>query len=116
MDYPLKPGEQGAGLTPLRGLLASLAVCSGSSVSFLLRKMNQPIQGLEIQARGKRRTEHPTVLTEIALEFTVRGSDIKAEVVQKALDESESRFCPVWAMLKPGTSIRASFRIVPGGE
>ena len=112
VDYPLRADETVAGATPLQLLLASLAACSGSTLALVLRRMQQPVEGLEVQARGLRRDEHPTVLTEIALEFEVRGAGVDAEAVQRALTVAENQLCPVWAMLKAGTPITASFRVV----
>lgn len=111
LDYPLDPGEPTAGATPLQTLLGCLAVCSGSTLGLVLRRMQQPVEGLEVRARGQRRDEHPTVLTEIALEFEVRGAGVAAEAVERALKIAEDQLCPVWAMLKPGTPITASFVI-----
>src|ERR1039457_3924519 len=112
MDYPLQPGDAGEGLTPLQMLLASLAACSANSVMVLLKKMNQPIAGLEVEARGLRQQEHPTLLTEISLEFLVKGSSVAPEAVAPALKLSEEKICPVWNMLKGGTRITATFRVV----
>ena len=110
MDYPLKPGEAGAGPRPLEMLLASLASCAGGTVVALLRRAGQPVDGLTVSARGVRRSEHPTVFTEITLEFVVAGN-VQPATVARVLEEAETRVCPVWAMLKPTTLIRSSFRI-----
>jgi putative redox protein len=114
MDYPLPGAESDelAGLTPLRMLLASLAACSGNALAVLLRKMRQPVGEVEIDARGLRRDEHPTVITEIALVFTVHGAGVEPAAVEKALTISEEQVCPVWAMLKGGTRISSSYSIV----
>jgi len=114
MDYPM-PGaesEELAGLTPLRMLLASLAACSGNSLAVLLRKMRQPVGEVEVDARGLRRDVHPSVITEIALEFTVHGAGVESAAVEKALAISEEQMCPVWAMLKDGTPIIATYCVV----
>ena len=111
-DYPLKAGNAAEGMTSLELLLASLATCSANSVLALLKRANdQHVTGLEVHARGLRRSEHPTVLTEISLEVTVKG-DVDPEAVAKSIAASEERLCPVWNMLKGGTPITASFRIV----
>ena len=114
MDYPMPgaSGEELAGLTPLRMLLASLAACSGNSVAALLRKMRQPVGEVEVDARGLRREEHPTVITDIALEFTVHGAGVEPAAVEKALAISEEQVCPVWAMLKGTTPITATYCVV----
>lgn len=121
VDYPLpgsaaaaEPGADGLkGMTPLRLLLASLAGCSGSSVAALLRRDGQPVERVEVQARGRRRDEHPTVITDIDLAFTVYG-DVDPARVEHALRLSEGQICPVWAMLKAGTPISSTFTVAPG--
>ena len=111
LDYPLEPGEATAGPTPLQMLLTSLAVCSGSTVALVLKGMKQPFAGLEVDARAERSDQHPTVLTHIALVFTVRGPEVEPEAVQRAITVAETQLCPVWAMLKPCTPIKASYRL-----
>ena len=111
MDYPLQPGEKGAGMTPLRMLLSSLAVCGGSALGLLLQRMRQPLEGLTVNARGLRRDEHPTVITEISLEFVLKGA-VDPAVAAKVLNQCEQQLCPVWHMLQAGTPITYSYRIV----
>jgi len=111
-DYPLQPEDQGAGMRSLELLLASLASCAGGSLVVLLRKLQQPAQGVEVNARAVRRDQHPTVLTGIAMEFVVRGAGLDRDVVSQALARAEEQLCPVWAMLKGGTPITYTLRIV----
>jgi len=110
MDYPLAPGEVGDGPKPMEMLLASLAACAGGSVVALLRRGGHAFEGLTVTARGRRRSEHPTVFTEIALEFAIRGS-LDSAAVERAISHAEARVCPVWAMLKSSTPIRTSVSI-----
>jgi len=110
-DYPLRPEDPGAGQRPLEMLLTSLASCAGGALVVLLRRGGHAVDGLTVRARGQRRSEHPTVFTESALEFVVCGS-LDGSVVADALAQSEARICPVWAMLKPATPITFSFRVV----
>jgi len=112
VDYPLEAGDAGAGLRSLELLLASLATCGGNTLALLLRRMEQPFTGLEVDARARRREEHPTVLTEIALEFTVHGPGVDRATVEKALAVAETQLAPVWIMLKAGTPITTSVRLV----
>jgi putative redox protein len=113
MDYPLQADEKCAGLTPLQMLLASLAACSVNSLMVVLkRRMNQPVTGIEVDVRASRAEQHPTVLTEIALDFAVKGTGVTADAVAAALKISEDQLCPVWNMLKGSTPITATFQIV----
>ena len=111
MDYPLK-NEGGEGMTPLEALLASLAGCSGNTLALLLKKASQPVEGIEVFVHASRRDEHPTVLTDIALEFVVTGAGVQRSAIESALARAEETVCPVWAMLKPSTRITSSYRIV----
>jgi putative redox protein len=110
LDYPLRPGDAGAGPRPLAMLLASLASCAGGGVVALLRRAGQSLEGLTVTARGVRRAEHPTVFTEIGLDFLVEG-DVSGEAFARVLEQAESHICPVWIMLKASTPITVSYRI-----
>jgi putative redox protein len=104
--------EQATGLTPLEVLLSSLAVCLGGSMVGLLSRTQQPVTRIEASASGERRDEHPTCCSRIHLEVLVRRAGVDPAAVDHALQLSEKAICPVWAMLKDGTQISASFRIV----
>ena len=112
VDYPLEPGQQVAGLTPLKLLLAAVAGCAGNTVAMLLKKREQPLDALELTVHGPRRTEHPTVITKIDVDFVLRGEGLDPEVVRHCITLADEKLCPVWAMIRPGTPISSSFRIV----
>ena len=117
MDYPLDPGAAGDGPKPMEMLLASLASCAGGSVVALLRRGGHQFEALTVTARGQRRSEHPTIFTEIALEFAFRGTLDRA-IVDRVISQAETRVCPVWTMLKSSTPIRTSVQIgadIPAG-
>jgi putative redox protein len=114
MDYPAGPTQ--TGLTPLEVLLVSLAGCSANTVAMLLQKMSQTVLRLEVNVSGVRRDKHPTVFEKISLEFVVSGRGIQTAAVQRAIQQSEQHLCPVWAMLKGGTAISSSFRILETSE
>jgi len=102
------------GFLPLELLLTSLAGCSGQVVVGLLKRMGQEVGDLTVRARGAKKEIHPKVLVSIELEFEFRGGRLDGASVEKALALSEERFCPVWAMLKGGTPIKATYRLVAG--
>ncbi len=51
-------------------------------------------------------------LTAIHLHFTMGGPALEASVVAKAISLAEEEYCPVWAMIKPGTEIHSAFELV----
>ena len=112
-DYHPPVGDD-AGYTGLEGLLMSLAACSATSVVSLLRRMHKTVSGFRVEARGDRRDEHPTVLTRIELAFLVDSPDATDVEVERAIQLSEEKFCPVWAMLRGNVVVVATHRITGG--
>ncbi len=82
----------------------------------VLRRMHQSIEGCVVEARGQRRDEHPTSLTDIHLAFTFCGPALEAAAVERAIGLAETQFCPVWAMLERSTRITSSFEIAASRE
>lgn len=114
-DYGPPLGD-GQGYTGLELLLVSLAACSGTSVVMLLRKMKRQIAGFKVEARGIRRTQHPTAFEQIFLDFVVDSPDCEESDIEKAIQLSEETLCPVWAMLKNNVEVIATCRLtVTGG-
>lgn len=109
-DYPV-PGHAAEAPTSLELLLAALATCAGNGVALLLRKGGHSFERLEVHATGRRRDGHPTVLEAIRLELELTGGGLDQAAVAAAIHAAEG-ICPVWAMLRPGTEIDVSFRIM----
>ncbi len=112
IDYPPPLGDD----TGLRGglqlLLMALAACMGQTVLPILRKMQQPVTGCTVEAHGLRREEHPTILTQIRVVFTLRGTGLQLAAVQRAVGLGGSQYCPVHAMLRESTPITTEIRLV----
>lgn len=108
MDYPAADDRNP---TPLEVLLSSLAACATTTLNLVLRKMGAKLESIEVEAKAERRTEHPTILTAIELVYHLRGDDLAAETVEKAIRLAEDKLCPVYAMLKPGTRISTSWQM-----
>jgi putative redox protein len=115
IDY-LKPHGDDQGLMPLELLLISLAGCSGATLALLLGRAEQQLTKLDVLVSADRRTEHPTVLTKIHIEFQLKGRGLDATAVAKMLEVSENKMCPVWAMLKPGVPITSSFTVAEDAD
>lgn len=98
-DMPPPFGDNN-GFTGLESLLTSLAGCSGHTMLYLLGKMGKTVEKLEIKATGQRRDEPPMVLTDIELQYNLKGDKLDAQSVEKAIAMAEEKYCPVWAMLK----------------
>lgn len=109
LDYPAVAGN--AGFTPLELLLASLGACAANTLVLLAKRAGIETRGIEVEVRGVRRDEHPTVFTAIDLVFVVRGDGVDRTAIERLVGVAEAQLCPVWALLKPGVPIASSVRI-----
>ena len=110
VDYTPPLGD-GQGYGGLELLLMALAACSAQTAMSLFVKMKQDVTKFTVTATGNRATEHPTVLTDIAVEFVIEGNGLSSELIEKAIRLSDEKYCPVWAMLKPSTKISHTIQI-----
>ena len=105
------PLGTGKGYTGLEGLLMSLAVCSATTLVYLLRKTGKTVAGCEVVAEGVTK-ELPAVGFESAdLYFDLTSPDVIPEDVDRALDLARESACPVWQMVKGNFEISTSYKI-----
>jgi len=98
MDSSSENTAQGA--SPKRLMLASLLGCTGMDVISLLQKMRVPAEEFSIEATAPLTEEHPKVFESVHLVYRVKGTGIKRDKVEKAIDLSQTRYCGVSIMLK----------------
>jgi putative redox protein len=111
MDGPVALGGSDAGVRPKELLLLALGGCTGSDIAAILRKKRVDLEGFRMNITAEQRDEHPQVFTSIHVEFVFRGRQIRPQDVERAIELSETKYCPVSAMLRPAVSITHSYRI-----
>ncbi|HUV91296.1 MAG TPA: OsmC family protein [Anaerolineae bacterium] len=113
LDHVL-PGEEGreTGPRPLELLLIGLAGCSAMDVVSILQKKRQPVTGLQVKVTAERADEHPRVYTHIHLEYVVTGQGVEPQAVERAIELSQTKYCPASAMLSKAVEITTSYQIV----
>ena len=102
------PGE---GFSPMELLLVGMAGCTAMDVISILQKKRQSVDGLEVNVRGERASEHPKVYTDIHMEYVVRGDGIAPEAVQRAVELSTTKYCSATAMMAKTAKVSTSYRI-----
>lgn len=109
IDY-IPPYGEDNGFMSTELLMISLSSCSGHCILLLLKQMKKNVEGFEILAKGNRREEHPTVFTDIHMEYKLKG-DLDQTTVEKAIQMTKDSLCPVWAMLKDSVDITWEYSI-----
>jgi putative redox protein len=105
-------GGRDTGPRPMELLAAGLAGCTAMDVVSILRKMQQKVTGLKVHVNGEQAPEHPKRLTGIHIEYTVTGYGLTEASVARAIQLSETKYCPAMASLRPGAPITSSYKIV----
>lgn len=114
LDGPENFGGSGAATRPKELLLLSLGGCTGSDVISILEKKRVKLDGFEINLSADVTEEHPKVFTKVHVEYVFYGNDIKENVVERAIELSQTKYCGVTAMLQKAMEITHSYRIVKG--
>lgn len=99
------------GFRPLELMLVSLAGCTGMDVISILTKKRQEITGFRVSVEADRSEEHPKVFTAIRVHYEVRGRDVDPAAVKRAIELSETRYCPAQGMLAQIVPIEHKYTI-----
>jgi putative redox protein len=109
-------GGHDTGPRPIELLVAGAAGCTAMDVISILRTMRQKVADLKVHVRGERATEHPKKLLSIHIEYTITGYGLVENRVARAIELSETKYCPAMASLRPGAPITSSFTILEASE
>jgi len=112
VDGPKKFFGSEAASRPMELLLLSLGSCTGSDVASILKKKKVDLKGFEINLDAKQSGNHPKVFTKIHIEYVFYGHDLNPVHLERAIELSQSKYCPVTPMLKSSVDITTSHRII----
>ncbi len=111
MDANPDFGGYDSGMRPMELLLIGLGGCSGMDIVSILKKKKQDIRGLEIKVNAQQAEKYPKRLTEISIEFIVKGKSLSEEAVKRAVELSMEKYCSVKATLEHSAKIIHSYKI-----
>ncbi len=104
-------GGDDDGFRPLELMLVSLAGCTAMDVVSILSKKRQEITGFRVSVDAERAEDHPKVFTAITVHYHVTGRNIDPQAVERAIELSETRYCPAQAMLDKAVAIAHKYTI-----
>ena len=114
MDGAPEAGGRNLAPLPMELLLAGTGGCTAFDVVMILKKGRHAISGCEVSLKAERAETEPKVFTRIHFHYTVRGKNLKAEVVARAIELSKSKYCSASIMLGETAKITHDFEIVEG--
>ncbi|HWU37432.1 MAG TPA: OsmC family protein [Candidatus Acidoferrum sp.] len=110
-DGPVEAGGRNGGFRPMELMLLGLGCCMAYDMLHILRRMRQNVTGYKINLTGRRAEESPTVYIEVTLEHIVAGESISEEVMLRALDLAENKYCSASAMFAKTAKLTHKFHI-----
>ncbi|MEF8879197.1 MAG: OsmC family protein [Candidatus Thermoplasmatota archaeon] len=111
VDGPKKYDGYEAASRPMELLLISLGSCTGSDVASILKKKRVDLEGFELKIEAEQSKDHPKVFTKIHIEFVFYGEGIDENDLERAIELSQKKYCPVSAMLREKAVISYSYQI-----
>jgi putative redox protein len=104
-------GGDGEGYEPMQLVAVGLAGCTAMDVISILQKKRQDITRFEVQVHADRASEFPKVFTNIVIEYIVEGRNIEPAAVERSIELSATKYCPVQAMLNKVCNIEHKYSI-----
>ena len=98
-------------LSPVEGLLASLASCAAVDIVSILKKRRKSIAKFVIETNGVRHETDPKYFISMHCEYIITSVDVKESELQKAAALSLEKYCSVAQSLK--SKITFSVRVEP---
>jgi putative redox protein len=104
-------GGDSEGIEPMELVAIGLAGCTALDVISILQKKRQDVTAFEVQVHAQRATEFPKVFTNIVIEYIVSGHHIEPAAVERSIELSATKYCPVQAMLSNSCNIEHKYSI-----
>ena len=111
LDTSKDLGGDENGFRPMELLLVGLAGCTSMDVISILKKKHQDVTGFEVRVDGERAPDHPKVYTHIVVNYIVTGNNIDPVAVERAVELSETKYCPAYNTLNKSAVIEHTITI-----
>ncbi len=93
-------GGNNDGFKPMELIAIGIAGCTAMDVISILQKKRQEVTSFKVLVHADRASEHPKVFTHFSIEYVIGGNDLSKEAVERAVELSETKYCPAQSMFK----------------
>ena len=114
IDASPELGGSNKGFRPMQMLLAAIGGCSGIDVINILKKQRQDITDFQVEINGERQPEViPSLFIDIELHFILKGANLDADKVKRAIELSLEKYCSVAKTLEKTARISYRYTLNP---
>lgn len=111
MDRAPESGGRNIGVRPMEMMLLGLGGCTAFDVVHILEKSRERVTGCEISLEAERATEDPKVFTKVKLVYTLRGENLKPNLVERAINLSAEKYCSASKMFEKTAKLEHEWKI-----
>ena len=112
MDGPEAIGGHGTGMRPMELLLLGMGGCTSFDMIQMLKKSRQDIVDCVVDVSAERSEEIPKIFTDIHVQYTITGRNVKEAHVKRAVELSTEKYCSASIMLGASANITHAFEII----
>ncbi len=112
IDGPADSGGLDSATRPGELVLMALASCTGIDVVSILKKMKVEFDSFEIGVEAEVAENHPKIYTKINIEYRIRGKNIPADKLERAIKLSQETYCSVTNQLRPSAEISYRYKVL----
>lgn len=112
MDGAPEAGGRNLAPRPMEMLLAGAGGCTAFDVVMILKKGRQAISGCDVSLTAERAETDPKVFTRIHFHYRVKGKQLRADSVARAIDLSKDKYCSASIILGKTAEITHDFEII----
>ncbi len=91
--------EGGGGPTPMEMVLIGVAGCTAMDVASIMEKKRAGLSDFTVNVTGSQADDHPRRYTDVAIEYVLKGENVKPKDVERAIELSTTKYCSAIASL-----------------
>jgi putative redox protein len=111
MDGAPEAGGRNVGVRPMEMLLLGLGGCTAFDVVMILEKGREQVTSCEVELNAERAGEEPKVFTRVKLHYRLKGKNLKAAAVERAIKLSAEKYCSASVMFEKTAKIEHSWTV-----
>lgn len=111
MDGAPEGGGRNLGPRPMEVVLSGAAACTAYDVVLILQKSGLDLHQCNVVTESTRAETDPKVFTKIHLLFKIYGRNLKPNLVERAINLSQSKYCSATKMLGVTAEITSAYEL-----
>ena len=112
MDGPAEDGGRNMGVRPMEMVLLGMGGCTAFDVVLILKRSRQDIVDCHVELEAERAPEVPKVFTKIHVHYIIKGRQLNAKQVARAVRLTAEKYCSVSIMLAAVVEVTHDYEIV----